>query len=215
MSTSRELFFARVRQALGKDGKRLPAAVPAIDTGLVRLCAQDEDLVARFTLGAAGLGTKVHRLATRDLAVRFATLVDELGLRSATVSPCDGELLELARSKLAIVDWRAGKGLDAHYDADAGVTDAHAGLAETGSLVLHSDARRSRGAFLVPPVHVCVLRASQIVADLVDLWVPAPGSLPTSLTIVSGPSKTADIEGILITGVHGPRAVHVLLCEDS
>lgn len=211
MSTSREAFFARIRAALGKGTGTLPATEP----DLVRTCAVDADLVGRFVQGATGLGMEVHRGTRAELGARLATLAKAQGWRTATVSPAEGQLLAAARSALQVVDWRAQPGLAAHYDVDVGVTDAAAGLAETGSLVVRADVARSRGAFLVPPAHVCVLHASRIVADLVDLWGEARGTWPSSLTIVSGPSKTADIEGILITGVHGPRAVHVLLCEDA
>ena len=69
----------------------------------------------------------------------------------------------------------------------------------------------------MPPVHIAIVRAAQIVPDMLDLWppgVPAP-SMPASLVLVTGPSKTADIEGILITGVHGPREVRVIVVESD
>lgn len=212
VTLSRQEFLERVRRGLG--APPLPPSQRDVDVDLVRLHARDGDLLGSFVAGAVRLGMQVHRTTRAGLPERFSALATELGARRATVSPCEGELADLVRARLEVVEWRGARGLDAHFGVDVGVTDAHAALAETGSLVLACDAHRSRGTFLVPPVHVCVLEASQIVADLVDLWVPGPRRFPTSLTIVSGPSKTADIEGILITGVHGPRAVHVLLCED-
>ncbi len=134
---------------------------------------------------------------------------------------------------MAIVPTALGGTLDAQYDADAGITDCDAALAESGTIVLRTDASRSRGTFVVPPVHIAILKASQILPDMLDLWSrftfpdhPLPGAdhphasprraaMPTSIVLVSGPSKTADIEGILITGVHGPREVHVMLVDDA
>lgn len=215
MSLSRVEFFARIRAALGATKSSEPATLQPTSHEIARLCAQGSDLVASFVTGATKLGMVVHRLRSSELPGRLGALCRELFVRRVTVSPQAGELLAAARQAVEVVDWRSAPGISAHYDVDAGITDARAALAETGSLVLQADASRSRGSFLVPPIHVCVLRAAQIVPDLLDLLGPEFGDLPTSLVIVSGPSKTADIEGILITGVHGPKAVHVLLVEDG
>ena len=88
-----------------------------------------------------------------------------------------------------------------------------AAIAETGTLVIASDMRRSRGTFLIPPIHIAVIFESHILPDMIDLW-PRLAVLHTAFTLITGPSKTADIEGILITGVHGPKAVHVIVLEN-
>ena len=137
---------------------------------------------------------QVHATTAKELPARLAALREELGIRrvSSTFEPLPGD------PKL--------------YEVDAGITDAVCAFAESGTIVVTSGPQRNRGTWLIPPIHICVLRASQILPDLLD-WKPA--ALPTSLTFITGPSKTADIEGILITGVHGPRAVHIFLTEDS
>ena len=87
-------------------------------------------------------------------------------------------------------------------------------VAETGTLVCTSGNERWRGLTLIPPLHIAIVEAQQITPDLIDLFaggMPAP--LPANVTLISGPSKTADIEGILITGVHGPREVHVVVVD--
>ena len=72
----------------------------------------------------------------------------------------------------------------------------------------------ARGASLIPPVHIALLDRTQIVGDLFDYFDRlASTGLPANINLITGPSKTADIEGILITGVHGPGVVHVLLLE--
>ena len=105
---------------------------------------------------------------------------------------------------------------------DCGITVAIVAVASTGSVVVASSDRELRLASLVPPNHLVLLPESRIVPDLIDLsrssaGQTAPlggsGALPSCLTIVTGPSKTADIEGVLITGVHGPGRVDILLLE--
>lgn len=102
---------------------------------------------------------------------------------------------------------------DALYAADAGLTDVAAAVAEDGSLVHASGSHHPRAAVLVPPRHVAVVRAEQIVPDLVDLYACGVGTAAAATTVITGPSKTADIEGVLVTGVHGPGAVDVWVVD--
>ena len=123
------------------------------------------------------------------------------------------------------------------FSADAAVTSVAAAIAETGSIVCPSGPGLARGASLIPPVHVALVHTVQLVADLYDYFDgldagadaaqvgpacsaadrqvsktrPALPGLPANINLITGPSKTADIEGILVTGVHGPRHVHVVL----
>lgn len=97
-----------------------------------------------------------------------------------------------------------------------GVTGAIAGLADTGSFVVDTGAGRSRVASLLPPVHIALLPVSQLYPDLPTWMALQGGSLLAdiaNLTIISGPSKTADIELNLVLGVHGPGQIHVILLE--
>lgn len=241
--TSREEFLHRVRSALGRgaSGADAGAAAPSdhapSDLGVVRLVDHDADLVGLFVERATAGGVRVHRARPSELSPTIHHLVSTLAARSAVVSVPGpmGEELErsLVAHGVAIVGGQPDGTLDALYDADVGITDGDAGLAESGTLVLRADARRGRGVFIVPPVHLAILRESQIMPDMLDYWPtlgPQVGSrsgsgtptdpmrraaaMPTSIVLVSGPSKTADIEGILITGVHGPREVHVVLVAD-
>jgi L-lactate utilization protein LutC len=123
----------------------------------------------------------------------------------------------IRRSNIELVS-QSGSGFASLYECDAGVTDARAGIAETGSLVCVAGPGRGRGLSLVPPVHIAVLWASDLVADLIDVWAPRGPigiAASSSTVLITGPSKTADIEGVLITGVHGPREVHIVLIEGA
>ncbi|ELX13378.1 lactate utilization protein C [Janthinobacterium sp. HH01] len=100
---------------------------------------------------------------------------------------------------------------------DAGFTVARSGIADTGTLVLAPDAGTPRTVSLVPPLHVALVYASTLHADLhaamhAEAW---SAGMPTNLVLVSGPSKTSDIQQTLAYGAHGPRALWVLIVDDD
>jgi L-lactate dehydrogenase complex protein LldG len=94
--------------------------------------------------------------------------------------------------------------------ADAGVSNALYGLADTGSVVL-SSALEPRRDSLLPWTHVTMLRENDILPGLEALFEAVGTDLPSALAIVTGPSRSADIEQMLAVGVHGPGEVHVVL----
>jgi L-lactate dehydrogenase complex protein LldG len=108
------------------------------------------------------------------------------------------------------------------FGAQVGITGVDFVLAESGSLVLTSQTEGAQLASLAPPTHIALYRRSQALATLEEvlerLAVPAdPGqAVPgRSVVFITGPSRTADIEQILIKGVHGPKEVHAILVDDS
>ena len=100
---------------------------------------------------------------------------------------------------------------------DAGITTTLAGIAETGSLLLRPGPAEPRTLSLIPPVHIAVLRE----IDIRESLLPAlrdkqdTSAMPTNLVLVTGPSKTADIQRMLVYGVHGPRALVILLLRED
>jgi L-lactate utilization protein LutC len=110
----------------------------------------------------------------------------------------------------------------AGFGAGAGITGVDYVMAESGTLVLTSVTERVQVASLAPPIHIALYRRSQLVGSLDEVLARLPiSSSPEQLTsgrsvvFVTGTSRTADIEQILIRGVHGPRQVHAILVEDS
>jgi len=98
-------------------------------------------------------------------------------------------------------------------DVDAALTGCHGAIAESGTLILTPDATEPRLMSLVPERHIVLLDADQIHDTLSDAVAAAdwPQPLPTNLLLISGPSKSADIEQTLAYGVHGPKQLLVLL----
>jgi L-lactate dehydrogenase complex protein LldG len=128
-------------------------------------------------------------------------MLDELG-----VAWLDAERAE----QLAPVERRA-----TWLAADLGITAADFAIAETGSVVVQSRRGQERMASLLPKVHLAIVEPAMIVPDLFDLFarleLNGVDQLPSNLTLITGPSKTGDLELRLVTGVHGPRAWHVAM----
>ena len=99
------------------------------------------------------------------------------------------------------------------FNFDVGITYAQAGIAETGTLVLDSSRERNRLVSLVPPVHIAILNASSIVQTLGEALATLRQAEEVSpiITLVTGPSRTADIELTLAIGVHGPQELYVIV----
>jgi L-lactate dehydrogenase complex protein LldG len=93
----------------------------------------------------------------------------------------------------------------------AEVSEALYGLADTGSVVLAASPQEPRARSLLPEVHVSILREDRILPGLEELFAALGDDLPSALAIVTGPSRSADIEQTLAVGVHGPGEVHVVL----
>ena len=102
------------------------------------------------------------------------------------------------------------------FNVHAGITSAAGAIAETGALILWPTEQEPRLMSIVPPIHIAVLKANTIHSSLSEVtqkenW---PAKMPTNVVLVSGPSKTADIEMTLAFGVHGPKELIVLIVED-
>ncbi|MES9905822.1 MAG: lactate utilization protein [Sedimenticola sp.] len=99
------------------------------------------------------------------------------------------------------------------FSIDAAITSTCGGIAETGSLILQPTVEEPRSYSLVPPIHIAVLEAQKLHNTFADVVTRENWSsgLPTNTLLISGPSKTADIEQTLAYGVHGPVELVVLL----
>ncbi len=191
--SARDDILGRVRSALSGVSPvvELPAAPRVPDRG---------DLVALFVERVEDYRAVVTRCTTGEVPDVVAGVLD--GARAVVPS---GLGLDLPGA-VVDADFTASE-LD---DFDAVVTRARVGIAETGTIVLDHQADQGRRAItLVPDLHVCLVDASQVVADVPDAIAVLDPARP--LTWISGPSATSDIELDRVEGVHGPRTLHVVL----
>jgi L-lactate dehydrogenase complex protein LldG len=137
-----------------------------------------------------------------------------IGAASALQPGLDAALagLQVRRFDQPLEQWK-GELFDA---VDASVTGADAGIADTGTLVLLPGAHEPRTLSLVPAVHIAVLMVSGLYASLpAALRALSPqDDMPSNLLLISGPSKTADIQQVLAYGAHGPKELVIVLVND-
>jgi L-lactate utilization protein LutC len=182
--------------------------------------------VERFRAELASVGGQAHLVADRPAAAaKVIELIRATSGRSVLLG--QGELLDslgladrlstLGLDVTRIADLPPEGGKESLFAADVGVSGVRALIAETGTIVASTGPEEPRSLSLLPPVHIAVATSEQVLPDLFDLFAsleaagPEPPALPSCLTLITGPSKTGDIELRLVTGVHGPGEVHVVL----
>lgn len=111
--------------------------------------------------------------------------------------------------------WRVSSETALASQFKAAITVAPTAIAETGSLVLPSGPQRATTLNFLPDLHIVILRAVDIVEYLEDAWarLRLHGSLPRTVNLITGPSRTADVEQTLQLGAHGPRQLYVILLD--
>ena len=219
MMSAREIILGRLRAAKVTEVPALPvmqdwyAAHQRNEDALRR--------IERLRSALEAVHTEVHDTTSSDWPALLLQLASAKGLRNLLIgdnTPHGNTLqaaapasLELVRYDKSIEDWR-----DVLFDnIDASLTRARSAIAETGSLILWPDAAEPRLMSLVPPVHFVLLDTSCIHADFYQA-ITAEGwasAMPSNALLISGPSKTADIQQTLAYGAHGPRELVVLFCH--
>ena len=233
---ARREMFAAIRE-------HLAASAPhdAVRAAHHAAASHGEDISARAAKSAAAIfeGTAVERfrqaleaVAGRCLVVRgeaeaadaLRRIIVERGARRIAVSdsPLALRVAALAESLAAENSGEESEllrdaGAAELFDCDLGVTGAQWGVAETGTLVLESDAERHRLASLVPAAHVALVEAGKVGQTLGEVLRAinerGEGALSRAITFITGPSRTSDIELTLAIGVHGPAELYVVVIE--
>ncbi|HZE73201.1 MAG TPA: lactate utilization protein [Pyrinomonadaceae bacterium] len=140
----------------------------------------------------------------------------ETPLRARRIALSDAPLVQQLVSQLDLdfEDVSVVKDAGHMFSYDVGITSAQKAIAETGTLVLDSNSERHRLASLLPPVHIAIIDASQICLTLGEALAHIhqdDGELSATITFITGPSRTADIELTLAIGVHGPQRLYVIV----
>ena len=209
--TAREEMLGRIREALGRSREE-PCATPPPPRLVIPQMTEEERL-ERFALALEALSGKAYQAASAADARRSVQALIAGKRAVASNSPFLAEcgITGLPGVETGYTDEAALR--EACQAAEAGITGADYALADTGSLVLLSSPREARMISLLPPVHVAVVPRARMLTGLDELFavLPDPSAISSSMVIITGPSRTADIEQILVRGVHGPREVHVVL----
>ncbi|WP_412023026.1 LutC/YkgG family protein [Burkholderia cepacia] len=225
---ARAAILARLRAtAPGVAATAAPALDSRIDTHYdTRRASAARDphaLTQAMQAALAASHADVWCATSDEWPAQLAARLADAGVRRLLLDPYRAESAALAR---ALPDTVAPVPFDRPIDVwkaelfdtiDAGFTVARSGIAATGTVVLAPDAGTPRTVSLVPPLHVALVHASTLHVDLhaavhAERW---HAGMPTNLVLVSGPSKTSDIQQTLAYGAHGPHRLWVVIVTDS
>lgn len=217
MSQARANILAKLRRAAAH-----PLPEPATAGYYAEMSphwANEADRLKHWARTMRAVKTEIYWVQTHNWAQTLVQVAQEKGLRNMLL-PLQTEHGKQAAAALQatdiaikaferpIEDWK-----DAFFaDIDAGFTDARCGIAHTGTLMLWPSPEQPRSQSLVPPVHICLFDAAKMYDDFYSAMQGEnmAGHMPTNVVLVSGPSKTADIQLTLAYGAHGPRDMVVL-----
>lgn len=159
--------------------------------------------IETFTKAATAIAAKCIRVPRETLEEAVAAHLRTVSVKRVV---CWSERVSLAGFERC-----------APADADCGITDAEWGIASTGTLVLPMRPASPRSASLLPSIHLAILDAERILPNepsailhIGETYMKR-ADRPSSVVLVTGPSRTADIELNLVLGVHGPRELHIVL----
>lgn len=209
--TAREEILRRVRAALGRTEGEAPPAPPPVRLRIPNVALDAR--IASFTARLEALAGRVCRVPNSGNARDWVSR--ELGSRMAVASnapylqECGIIHLPNVTSGIASRDQLR----DVCASAHVGITSADYVLADTGTLIMLSSPQEARLVSLLPPAHIAVVPCDRLLTGLDELFtlLPSPTSATSSMVLITGPSRTADIEQILVRGVHGPGQLSVVL----
>ncbi len=219
-SSARDEVLRRVRAAVSPRAPfagTVSGAKSADDLVPVTRLAPDEDLVARFSTELERVKGELHQAADpADALLQLGALLRAKQTTQASV--WDDLPLTGVPALLAHLNIRTSTSENRSVAAsEAGITGCQYAIATTGTLVLANGAARSRQASLLPPHHIALVTRSQLIPRLED-WVTrvrADGATlfdhSSNVTLITGRSRTSDIEFVPVFGVHGPLELHVIL----
>jgi len=215
--TEREKILGRVREALGvKTPHRASDAAPGTAREYLPPAGESfEERVTQFRENAVALRAGFHLLQTREeLPKLLRELRDAEGWKR--VATHRGELTDRVAEVLGLPVVRTDAPYDVHEldRCDAGITECDALVAQTGSVLVTNRSAGGRALSVLPPHHVVLARRGQLRRDLPEafelLREKYAGNYPSMISFITGPSRTGDIERIIVLGAHGPKKLTVV-----
>src|SRR5260370_4882017 len=208
---SRDYILHKVRTALGRSVDQPPPPAPSVRISIPSIGMEAK--IDSFCRRLEALAGKIHRAEyladARDYVDRLVAGRQAVASNALLLYQCGVTALPTVRS--GVTDREELRALCS--TAAVGITSADYCLADTGTLVMLSSREEARLISLLPPVHVAVVSHERILSGLDDLLsaVSRPAGPSSCLVLITGPSRTADIEQILVGGVHGPGEIHVVI----
>ena len=217
--SERENIFARIREALKVKAAGHDGGLPSVAEQrrvLPAVGATPEEQLAWFQKNAADLRADFQQCSSEsDREAKVRELCRAEGWKK--VATHKGKLAEAAVQALGVPVLNASDGYDKQELAacDAGITECDALVAQTGSVLVTTLSAGGRALSCLPPHHVVLARREQLVADLpaaLELLQQKYGTnYPSMISFITGPSRTGDIERILVLGAHGPKKLTILM----
>lgn len=205
--TARETILSDIRRQLGRDSTEPPPA-PSVRLRIpeVSRARRIESMLERV----AALAGKPFHARAADEAIDYVKSITQGRTWVGSNAPVLREL-GFASGITDKTELRR-----ACATAGVGITSADYALADTGSLVMIASPDDARLISLLPPVHIAIVPANRILTGLDELYtlIPRPADRTSSMVFITGPSRTADIEQILVRGVHGPGEIHVVIVDE-
>lgn len=219
MSEARANILARLRRIEQQPG---PELEQALERPVETYDWPREERIRRFSERMQAVRAEVHRVEKNAWAAKVLELAAQKGLNNLLYAPATahGQALQAAAGENTPQLLPYAEDIEAWKDRlfkaiDGALTTSRGGIAETGSLILWPDADEPRLMSLVPPVHFALLDAERIYSSFAETVAEQNWSegMPSNALLISGPSKSADIEQTLAYGVHGPKELVVLILE--
>lgn len=204
---SREHILHKVRTALGRSAGQMAAEAPP--ARIVVPQVEMEERIASMRARIEALAGKTARAATpAEACAMVAEAIDgktAVASNAPFLAGCG--ITQIAGVQSGFTDRDELRAACAV--ADVGITSADYVLGDTGTLVMIASPQEARLVSLLPPAHIAVVPKERILTGLDELLsiVPEPASQTSSMVLITGPSRTADIEQILVRGVHGPGQI--------
>lgn len=214
--SQRQTILGQIRASLRRGALDSPPQRPVEPTFVpARARGEPALLVQRFVQEAEKVETTVHRVASIEgVPDEVARYLAAENLPAVLRMAPDHRLAAIPWARRQTITVTTGK---SDGSDEVGLTGALAGVAETGTLVLHSGPESPTTLNFLPATHIVVLNTDQIVGAYEQALavLRAAGPLPRTINFITGPSRTADIEQQLELGAHGPRRLHIVLVDDA